>query len=122
MCSIAAVNPGDLPYSQEAHFGLVANSDDAAQPKFKPTGETVMASITAIANDFFAACETGKGWEACKVYCSPNATFAVQAEPLADIKTLAEYTDWMKGLMTILPDGSYEVKSFSADVERNNVA
>jgi len=28
-----------------------------------------MASITAIANDFFAACETGKGWEGCKAYC-----------------------------------------------------
>lgn len=31
------------------------------------------------------------------------------AEPLVGIKTLAEYTDWMKGLMTIMPDGSYEV-------------
>ena len=81
-----------------------------------------MASITAIAKDFFAACETGKGWEACKAYCTPNATFAAQAEPLADIKTLAEYTDWMKGLMTIMPDGSYEVKSFATDTERNNVA
>ena len=81
-----------------------------------------MASITAIANDFFAACETGKGWEACKAYCAPNATFAAQAEPLAGIKTLAEYTDWMKGLMTIMPDGSYEVKSFATDTERNNVA
>ena len=81
-----------------------------------------MASITAIANDFFTACETGKGWEACKAYCSPSATFAAQAEPLAGIKTLAEYTDWMKGLMTILPDGSYEVKSFATDTERNNVA
>jgi hypothetical protein len=50
-----------------------------------------MASITAIANDFFAACETGKGWETCKACCTPNATFAAQAEPLADIKTLAEY-------------------------------
>jgi hypothetical protein len=37
-------------------------------------------------NDFFAACETGKGWEACKIYCTPNATFAAQAEPLAEIK------------------------------------
>ena len=81
-----------------------------------------MASITAIANDFFAACETGKGWEACKAYCTANATFPAQAEPLADIKTLAEYTDWMKGLMTILPDGSYEVRSFATDTERNNVA
>ena len=81
-----------------------------------------MASITAIANDFFAACETGKGWEVCKTYCVPNATFAAQAEPLAGIKTLAEYADWMKGLMTIMPDGSYEVKSFATDTERNNVA
>jgi len=81
-----------------------------------------MASISAIANDFFAACETGKGWEVCKTYCAPNATFAAQAEPLADIKTLAEYADWMKGLMTIMPDGSYEVKSFATDTERNNVA
>ena len=28
----------------------------------------------------------------------------------------------MKGLMTIMPDGSYEVKSFATDDERNNVA
>ncbi len=83
---------------------------------------TYMSSITAIANDFFAACETGKGWEACKTFCSPNATFAAQAEPLAGIKTLAEYADWMKGLLTIMPDGSYEVKSFATDTERNNVA
>ena len=76
----------------------------------------------AFANEFFAACETGKGWEACKAYCAPNATFAAQAEPLVGIKTLAEYTDWMKGLMTIMPDGSYEVKSFATDTERNNVA
>jgi len=52
-----------------------------------------MASITAIANEFFAACETGKGWEVCKTYCAPNAAFAAQAEPLADIKTFAEDLD-----------------------------
>jgi predicted ester cyclase len=28
----------------------------------------------------------------------------------------------MKGLMAILPDGSYKVKSFATDVERSNVA
>jgi hypothetical protein len=37
------------------------------------------------------------------------------------VKTLAEYTDWMKGLMIIMPHGSYEVKSFATDTERNNV-
>jgi predicted ester cyclase len=81
-----------------------------------------MASITTTANDFFKACETGKGWDGCKSYCRPNATFSAQAEPLANVKTLAEYADWMKGLLTIMPDGSYEVKSFATDDERNNVA
>ena len=47
-----------------------------------------MASITEIADKFFVACETGKGWEACKAYCTPGATFAAQAEPLADVKSL----------------------------------
>jgi hypothetical protein len=42
-----------------------------------------MTSISAIANGFFVACETGKGWEVCKTYCAPNATFAAQVEPLA---------------------------------------
>ena len=81
-----------------------------------------MASITASAKDFFTACETGKGWEACKAYCTPVATFAAQSEPLAGVKSLAEYCDWMKGLLTILQDGSYEVKSFATDTERNNVS
>ena len=75
-----------------------------------------MGSITAIAQDFFSACETGKGWEVCKAYCIPNATFTAQAEPLAAVKTLAEYADWMKGLMTIMPDGSYEVTSENGEV------
>ena len=81
-----------------------------------------MATITDVAKSFFADCEAGKGWEACSVYCTPDATFSAQAEPLLDIKTLAAYTDWMKGIMTVLPDGHYEVKSFATDTERNNVA
>ena len=80
-----------------------------------------MTSITAVARDFFTACETGKGWEACRSFCTADATFAAQAEPLADVKTLAQYADWMKGLFTPLPNGSYEIKSFAADAERNNV-
>ena len=57
-----------------------------------------MTSISKVAKSFFDACETGKGWETCKVHCTPNATFAAQAEPLAGIETLAQYADWMKGL------------------------
>lgn len=80
-----------------------------------------MASITETARAFFEACEAGKGWSACRAYCTPDATFTAQAEPLADIKTLEQYTDWMKGLMTVLTDGFYEVKSFATDTERQNV-
>lgn len=80
-----------------------------------------MPSIIGTAGDFFTACETGKGWEGCKSYCTADATFSAQAEPLADVKTLAQYADWMKGLFTPLPDASYEIKSFAADTERNNV-
>ena len=75
----------------------------------------------AVARAFFDACETGKGWEMCRRFCTPDATFSAQAEPLEDVHTLEQYTDWMKGLLTILPDGCYELKSFAADEERNNV-
>lgn len=79
-------------------------------------------SIASRAEAFFVACETGKGWEGCSAYCAPDATFSAQAEPLLDLKTLAQYTDWMKGMMTLFPDGGYELKSFAVDAARNNVA
>jgi predicted ester cyclase len=81
-----------------------------------------MTTITSVAENFFEACETGKGWEVCSAYCTPDATFSAQAEPLLGVKTLAQYTEWMKGLMIILPDARYEVKSFATDAARNNVA
>ena len=81
-----------------------------------------MASITEIAGKFFEACETGKGWEGCKQYCKPDATFSAQAEPLADVATLQQYTEWMKGLLTPIPDGRYELKSFATDEQRKNVS
>ena len=81
-----------------------------------------MGSMIETAKEFFTACETGKGWEGCKAFCDTDATFAAQAEPLAGVKTLAEYADWMKGMFTPLPNASYEIKSFAADHERNNVS
>jgi len=80
-----------------------------------------MADIAEIANRFFVACETGKGWDGCKAYCTPNASFAAQAEPLADLRSLQQYADWMKGLLVFIPDGRYELKSFAVDAERKNV-
>src|SRR6516162_7290475 len=80
-----------------------------------------MTSIAKVAKDFFEACEAGKGWEVCKQYCMPGATFSAQAEPLADVRTLEQYTDWMKGLLAVHPNGKYQVRSFAVDGERNNV-
>ena len=44
------------------------------------------------------------------------------AGALADVSTLEAYTEWMKGLFTPMPDGSYELKSFAVDEDRNNVS
>jgi predicted ester cyclase len=81
-----------------------------------------MSSIKDKAEQFFEACETGKGWDECQQYCQPEATFSAQADALAGIDTLEAYTEWMKGLFTPVPDGSYEVRSFAVDEDRNNVS
>ena len=80
-----------------------------------------MASMTEVARGFFEACEEGKGWDGCREYCASDATFAAQAEPLADLTTLEQYTEWMKGLGTFMSDTGYELKSFATDEERKNV-
>jgi predicted ester cyclase len=82
---------------------------------------TTAPSITDTARAFFDACETGQGWEACRAHCTPDATFAAQAEPLAEMRSLQEYADWMQGLLTLVPDGTATVKSFGTDHERGNV-
>ena len=81
-----------------------------------------MSTIKDTAERFFDACETGKGWDGCEQYCHPGATFSGQTDALADISTLAAYTEWMKGLFTLLPDGNAEVRSFAVDNARNSVA
>lgn len=80
-----------------------------------------MRSMAERAWRFFESCEAGKGWEACREYCHPDATFSAQAEPLAEIDTLEGYTEWMKGLLTPLPDAGYELRSFAVDEGRNHV-
>jgi len=81
-----------------------------------------MSNITAVAKQFFEACEAGKGWDVCQTYCTPDASFSAQAEPLANTRTLRDYSNWMKGLLTFMPNGRYELKSFAADEQRRNVA
>lgn len=80
-----------------------------------------MSTMSQTAMLFFEACETGKGWEGCKAWSKPDATFACQADPLSDVRTLQQYADWMQGLMKMMPDGRYDLKSFAEDASRNNV-
>jgi predicted ester cyclase len=80
-----------------------------------------MADIKDTAAQFFDACETGKGWQACRQYCHPDATFAAQAGALEGVQTLAAYSDWMKGLFTPVPDGSYELRALGVDAKRSSV-
>ena len=48
-----------------------------------------MSIILGPSKQFFEACETGKGWDACKAFCNPDATFSSQTNALSEISTLA---------------------------------
>ncbi len=78
-------------------------------------------SMTQNAHEFFKACDSGQGWDACKEWCHDGATFSAQADALADVTTVEGYAEWMKGLMVPIPDGHYELKALAADDERGNV-
>ena len=76
---------------------------------------------TDTARAFFEACETGAGWAGCSAQCRPDATFSSQAEPIAAMTTLAEYADWMQGLLSFVPDGTASIKSFASDPRSGSV-
>ncbi|MCL7927415.1 MAG: ester cyclase [marine benthic group bacterium] len=81
-----------------------------------------MGSIKDVAARFFDACETGKGWEACRQFCHGDASFSAQADTFAGIETLEGYTEAMKGLIEgPVPDASYEMRSFAVDEDRGHV-
>jgi predicted ester cyclase len=81
-----------------------------------------MSKLLEPARKFFDACETGQGWEGCKAWCHPNATFSAQAGALASVTTLEGYCEWMKALFTPIPDAHYELKFFAEDEQRSSVA
>jgi ketosteroid isomerase-like protein len=81
-----------------------------------------MGANLETARHFFEACETGKGWKACKEHCHEEASFSSQTGALADITTLEGYCEWMKNLFTPIPDGHYELKFFAEDEDSSSVA
>ena len=94
---------------------------ERSAPRVGVMKDEVMVVISEVAERLFEACETGKGWDGCGTFCSPDATFIAQSEPLAEIKSLRDYTEWMKGLLTFMPNGHYEIRSFATDEQRQNV-
>jgi hypothetical protein len=50
-----------------------------------------MTSITSVAETFFEAREPGNGWAVWSAYCTPDASFFAQAEPLLDVTTPRRY-------------------------------
>jgi steroid delta-isomerase-like uncharacterized protein len=70
---------------------------------------------------FFDACDTGKGWDLCKDYCHADASFSAQTGALEGINTLEGYCEWMRDLLTPIPDAHYELKFFAADESRSAV-
>ncbi len=81
-----------------------------------------MSKNLETAKKFYEACETGKGWEGCKQYCHPDATFSAQAGALDGIDTVEGYTNWMKNLLIPIPDGNYQLLFCAEDEENNSVA
>ncbi|MGI3776093.1 MAG: ester cyclase [Janthinobacterium lividum] len=73
------------------------------------------SAIEATARAFLDACDRGLGWEACRPFCTPAASFACQAEPLAGMGQLDAYAEWMKGIVALMPDARYSIEAFAID-------
>jgi predicted ester cyclase len=73
------------------------------------------------ARGFFVACETGKGWAECAAFCHADAGFSAQSGAVAAITSLADYAEWMKGLLVTIPDGAYHLTGFAHDADRHTV-
>ena len=65
---------------------------------------------------FFDACDFGKGWDGCKQFCHPDASFETEAETLENIDNLAIYCDWMIDALEMLDnDVKVKVKAIAHD-------
>ena len=81
-----------------------------------------MADIQETAKSFFEACEAGKGWDVCKTYCLENASFSSHAAPLLEVTTIQDYADWMQGVVVLMPDCEYDLKSVTVDEGNKHIS
>ena len=80
-----------------------------------------MDTIESIATRFHQACMTGKGWQECQQFCTPDATFTHEGTMFADIRTLQVYADYIASLSTPVPDFRHEVLSVAVDEPQQRV-
>jgi len=80
-----------------------------------------MPAIAAVARMFFDACEGGKGWDGCRDYCTPDASFSTQSESMGNVPTLRQYVDLCVGFLKVSPDASWVVKSLATDESNQTV-
>ena len=62
-----------------------------------------------------AACDSGKGWEACQDQCVPDATFHCENDTLGGMKTVQEYADFIALFGKACPDASWTTHSVHWD-------
>src|SRR5215467_8941066 len=68
------------------------------------------------ATKFFTACEAPEGWEGCKPYVADGASFTAQSEPLAEIKTVESYCEWMASIGKVTaPGATYDLHAACYD-------
>ena len=81
-----------------------------------------MATITETARSFFDACEEGRAGKGAARSVMRMRRFRRRPNRLPMFTRCAGYTEWMKGITSVLPDSSYVVKAFATDAERNSVS
>ncbi len=70
------------------------------------------------AKQFFENVDAAKGWDGCKDDVADGATFTCQSDPLADVKTVEGYCDWMAAFAKVtVPGATYDLHAASWDEE-----
>lgn len=71
------------------------------------------------ARAFFERCETGQGWDSVKELCAADGWYRCQAlGPFGQLKTLEAYVDFMKVIVSAMPDARYELGAVAYDAAR----
>lgn len=69
------------------------------------------------ATRFFHSCESSEGWEACRQYVEPGATFEAQAGPVAAFDKVREYAEWMAEVPHWATDAGFDIHTSAWDEE-----